>query len=192
MKIGIDVDGVILNFERELRVYGDLYNFLEFKSTDSPKKGVFYVQDRYTWTDEQKLDFAKKYFIKCSKECSFMAGAVDIIKRLKAEGHELVVISARGGMFPEMIDVALERLAEKELVFDKYFWNAESKYQIAVDEKLDFMIDDGFMHVEKLIERKIKTIYFRDVDMPVLKKNKYLYDATNWGEIYKILKINKK
>ena len=31
MKIGIDVDGVIIDYERVLRAYGDLYDFIELK-----------------------------------------------------------------------------------------------------------------------------------------------------------------
>ena len=29
MKIGIDIDGVILDYERVLKTYGDLYDFIE-------------------------------------------------------------------------------------------------------------------------------------------------------------------
>ena len=31
MKIGIDIDGVILDYERVLKTYGDLYDFIELK-----------------------------------------------------------------------------------------------------------------------------------------------------------------
>ena len=31
MKIGIDIDGVILDYQRVLNTYGDLYDFIELK-----------------------------------------------------------------------------------------------------------------------------------------------------------------
>ena len=31
MKIGMDIDGVILDYARVLRTYGDLYDFIELK-----------------------------------------------------------------------------------------------------------------------------------------------------------------
>ena len=31
MKIGIDIDGVILDYERVLKTYGDLYDVIELK-----------------------------------------------------------------------------------------------------------------------------------------------------------------
>ena len=37
MKIGIDIDGVILDYERVLKTYGDLYDFIELK------KDILYI-----------------------------------------------------------------------------------------------------------------------------------------------------
>lgn len=188
MKIGIDVDGVILNFERELKTYGEIFNCFEIDNKKEANKNAHYVNDRYSWTEEQENLFAQKYFIECSKKCPFMAGAINVINKLKNEGHQLIIISARGGKFAEMEDVALERLNAEGLVFDKYYWHIDNKVEIAKKENLDFMIDDYYKHIKELTENKIKSIYFRDVDMPKLEDNKYLYDATNWGEVYRIIK----
>ena len=38
MKIGIDVDGVILDYERVLKTYGDLYDIIELKKNGHGKK----------------------------------------------------------------------------------------------------------------------------------------------------------
>ncbi len=34
MKIGIDIDGVILDYQRVLNTYGDLYDFIELKKLE--------------------------------------------------------------------------------------------------------------------------------------------------------------
>lgn len=192
MKIGVDIDGVILNYERELKTYAELYNFLELKRTVKTNRDEHYIQKRHDWTDDEKKNFVDKYFVQLSKTVPFMPGAVDMIKRLKEDGHQLLILSARGGLVPEMKDVALERLKEVGLVFDNYYWNLHDKAEIAKQENLDFMIDDCSTHVESLTKSGIRTIYFRDVDMPVFEESELLFDATNWGEVYRIICQNNK
>ena len=63
MKIGIDIDGVILNFERALKTYGELYNFLELGKGGVKNRKEHYLKKRYNWTDEERQVFIDKYFI---------------------------------------------------------------------------------------------------------------------------------
>lgn len=187
MKIGVDIDGVVLNFERDLKVHAELFNFIELKRRDETKREEHFVQKRHNWSDEEKAQFVEKYFISLSKITPFMPGAVEVLKMLKNEGHKLVIISARGGIVKEMKDVALERFNEVGLVFDDYFWGQGDKLQTAKDIKLDVMIDDSTEHCKTISAAGVKTIYFRDVDRPILQENEFLFDATNWGEVYKII-----
>ena len=41
MKIGLDIDGVILDYERVLKTYGDLYDFIELKKDGIIKTNSF-------------------------------------------------------------------------------------------------------------------------------------------------------
>ena len=117
-----------------------------------------------------------------------MPGAVDVINMLQADGHELMIISARGGMVEEMKDVALKRFQEVGLEFDKYYWKQHDKLEVAKNENLDFMIDDYGVTCEKLANAGIKTLYFKDVNMKTYEENENLIEVTNWGEIYRIIK----
>lgn len=187
MKIGVDIDGVILNFERELKTYAELYNYLELKNGGVKNRHEHYVRNRYGWTDEERMPFAEKYFVKLSEQTAFMPGAVDVLKMLKANGHELIIISARGGMFPEMKDVAMKRLNESGVEFNEYYWHQEDKLETAKQAGVDFMIDDYAETCKKLSENGIKALYFRDVNMPKLEESKYLLEVNNWGEVYRII-----
>ena len=192
MKIGVDIDGVILNFERELKTYGELYNFLELKKGGvvNPKK--HYLRERYDWTEEERQNFISKYFVKLTKQTAFMPGAVDVLKMLQADGHKLVIISARGGLVPEMIDVALEKFESVGLVFDKCYWAQHNKLETALAEKLDFIIDDYAPTCQVMAENKIHALYFRDVNMLKIENNDYLTEVNNWGEIYRIVRTSSK
>lgn len=188
MKIGIDIDGVILDYERVLKTYGDLYDFIELKKDGIINRNEHYLRNRYDWTDDERMNFVNKYFLKLSKQTPLIPGAKDVIDMLQKEGNELIIISARGGMIEEMKDVAIEKFEEEGIAFNKYYWKQDDKLEVAKKEKIDVMIDDSYEVCKKLSSKGIKTIYFRDKDMKVLEQNENLKEVSNWGEIYRYIK----
>ena len=188
MKIGIDIDGVILDYERVLKTYGDLYDLIELKKDGIINRNEHYLRNRYDWTEEERMNFINKYFLKLSKQTSLIPGAKDVINMLQKEGNELIIISARGGMIEEMKDVAIEKFNEEGISFNKYYWKQEDKLEVAKNEKIDVMIDDSYNVCKKLSSNGIKTIYFRDKEMKVLEQNDNLKEVSNWGEIYRYIK----
>ncbi len=188
MKIGIDVDGVILDYERVLKTYGELYDFIELKKRGVINRNELHVQNRYDWTEQEKMNFVNKYFLKLSKQTSLIPGAKDVVNMLQKEGYELIVISARGGMVEEMKDVAMEKFEEEGIIFNKYYWKQNDKLEVALKENIDIMIDDSYDVCKKLSENGVKTIYFRDKEMKKLEQNEYLKEVSNWGEIYRFIK----
>ena len=188
MKIGIDIDGVILDYERVLKTYGDLYDFIELKKDGIINRNEHYLRNRYDWTDEERMNFVNKYFLKLSKNTPLIPGAKDVIDMLQKEGNEFVIISARGGMIEEMKDVAIEKFDEEGLSFNKYYWKQEDKLEVAQNENIDVMIDDSYDVCKRLSSNGIKTIYFRDKEMKKLEQNENLKEVSNWGEIYRYIK----
>ena len=193
MKIGVDIDGVILDYERVLKTYGDLYDLIELKKDGIVNRNEQKLRNRYNWTDEERINFANKYFLKLSRQTPLIPGAKDVIEILQKEGKEFIIISARGWMIEEMKDVALEKFNEERISFNRYYWKQEDKLEVAKKEKIDVMIDDSYDVCKKLSTNGIKTIYFRDKEMKKLKQNRYLKEVSNWGEIYRYIKeIEKK
>ena len=158
MKIGIDIDGVILDYERVLKTYGDLYDFIELKKDGIVNRNEHYLRNRYDWTEEERMNFVNKYFLELSKNTPLIPGAKTVISMLKKEGNELIIISARGGMIEKMKDVALEKFKEEKISFNKYYWKQDDKLEVAKKEKIDVMIDDSYDVCKKLSSNKIKTI----------------------------------
>lgn len=188
MKIGIDVDGVILDYERVLKTYADLYDFLELNKSGVINRNEHYLRKRYQWSNEERMNFFNKYSLELSKKTPLIPGAEFVIKQLQKENNELIVISARGDLIKGMEDIALEKFKEAGLTFDKCYWKQNDKLNILQDEKIDVMIDDSYDICKKLVENKIKTIYFRDKEMKKIEENEYLKEVSNWGEIYRIIK----
>ena len=135
------------------------------------------------------MNFVNKYFLKLSKQTNLIPGAKDVINMLKNEENELIIISARGGMIEEMKDVAINKFEKEGLSFDKYYWKQEDKLDVAKKEKIDVMIDDSYDVCKKLSSNGIKTIYFREKNMKKLEENENLKEVSNWGEIYRYIKV---
>ena len=185
MKIGIDLDGVVFDSETTFRTYEEIFDITELKGNNLINREEPKFQQRYNWTNEQENQFIEKYFLKVSKENSIMSGFISVYKLLRAQGHEFIVITARGGWIKEMKDEALNILNKNNIVFDKYYWCQEDKLDTCINEKVDFMIDDDWRIIKKLSDNKIKTLYFRDTNLKKLEENEYITEVNNWGDIYR-------
>ena len=185
MKIGVDLDGVVIDSETTFRTYEEIYDTEILKENNLINREEPKFQQRYNWTDEQEKDFINRYFMTVSKESNLMSGFLGVYKRLKEQGHEFVVITARGGFIKEMKDDAERILEENNIKFDKYYWKINDKFEICQKEKIDLMIDDDWRIIEKLSEHKIKTLYFRDTKLKKLQENEYIKEVNNWGDIYR-------
>ena len=192
MKIGIDLDGVVIDSETTFRTYEEIFDIDVLKGNNLINKEEPKFQARYNWTSEQEKEFTEKYFLTISKESNLMSGFIAIYNLLKKQGHEFVVITARGGFIKEMKDDAIRVLEENNIKFDKYYWNVQDKLEICKNEKVDIMIDDDWRIIKKLADNEVKTLYFRDTNLMKLEENEYIKEVNNWGEIYRyIRKINK-
>lgn len=187
MRIGIDLDGVVIDTETTFRVYEEIFDIDILKGNhlidiEEPK-----FQARYNWTKDQQDEFIKKYFLEVSRESPIMAGFMGVHKLLQKQGHEFIVITARGGFVKEMKDDAIRLLEENNIFFDKYFWKTEDKLEVCKKEKIDLMIDDDWRIIKQLSENEVKTLYFRDTNLKKLEENEYITEVNNWGDIYRVI-----
>lgn len=188
MKIGIDIDGVLIDFEERLRCRAEIYDYIERKNIELKENDNYWVQDKYEWSEEEWNFFQKEYLIELTKESRIKAGAKEILDLLQKDGNELVVISARGIEFPEMITLVEEKIKDANIKFDKYYWKALDKLEICKNEKIDIMIDDNPNTCEKLSKNSIRTLYFRSIYGKQLLQNDYLKEIHNWGNVYRYIK----
>lgn len=188
MKIGIDLDGVAIDSETTFRTYEEIFDIDILNGNNLINREEPKFQARYNWTKEQEKEFIEKYFLKISKESNLMSGFMATYELLKQQGHEFVVITARGGFIKEMKDDAIRLLNENNITFDKYYWHIDDKLEICQKENVDIMIDDDWKIIKKLTENKIKTLYFRDTNLMKLEENEYIKEVNNWGDIYRYIR----
>lgn len=188
MKIGIDLDGVVIDSETTFRTYEEIFDIDNLKGNNLINKEEPKFQARYNWTKEQEKEFIEKYFLTVSKESNLMSGFIGVYNLLKKQGHEFIVITARGGFVKEMKDDAIRLLKENNIKFNKYYWNVKDKLEICKNEKIDIMIDDDWKIIKNLADNQLKTLYFRDTNLVKLEENKNIREVNNWGDVYRYIK----
>ncbi len=187
MKIGLDLDGVVLDTEKQFRNEAELYDILKLNRNSTKDQSAQWAQDRYKWADDEKNEFIEKYLIEGTKKSHIMPGAKEVIELLKKDGHELVVITARGHDIPIMKKLAQEMLEKENITFDKYYWETPEKVETAKKENIDLMVEDSLSNCMKLSKENIKSIYLRDSNMkPANDKN--IKECYIWGEVYRYIR----
>lgn len=187
MKIGLDLDGVVLDTEKQFRNEAELYDILKLNRNSTKDQSAQWAQDRYKWADDEKNEFIEKYLIEGTKKSHIMPGAKEVIELLKKDGHELVVITARGHDIPVMKKLAQEMLEKENITFDKYYWETSEKVETAKKENIDLMVEDSLSNCMKLSKENIKSIYLRDSNMkPANDKN--IKECYIWGEVYRYIR----
>ena len=187
MKLGIDLDGVVIDSETTFRTYEEIFDFNKLNGNHLINREEPKFQTRYNWNEEEQKGFIKNYFMTVSKESPLMAGFIGVYNLLKKEDIEFVVITARGDYIDEMKDDAERLLNEYNIKFDKYYWKQKDKLDVCIKEKIDLMIDDDYKIIKKLAENQVKTLYFRDTGLKKLDENEYITEVNNWGDIYRYI-----
>lgn len=188
MKIGIDLDGVVIDSVRLFNTYEEIYDIDVLKGNNLINRNQVDFQEKYDWTDEQKSEFIEKYFLRVAKENKLMPGFKEVYRLLKDEEHRFIVITTRGKTVKKLKDESLRLFRKNNIEFDKYYWSVTDKLEICKKENIDLMIEDNWKHVKRLTDNNVKTLYFRDVNMIKLEENEYIKEVNNWGDIYRYFK----
>lgn len=191
MIIGIDLDGVILDSEMEYRIEAEFYDMNTLKKNSLVNKAELEIFKRYNWNEKEKNNF-KLSIKESAKHSQIMPGAKKVIDLLKAEGHKLILVSARGSEDKEMQDIGMESLKKYDIYLDKYYLGEKDKLAICKNENIDIMIDDNYMNCQKVSAGNVFTLYFADGGMKSMEENEYLKTVYNWGEIYREISKRKK
>jgi len=115
-----------------------------------------------------------------------MPGAKEYMEILKQEGHEFILITARGFDLKQMKPEAQKILQKNNITFDKEYWAVQDKVKICMQEKIDIMIEDSIINIEKLAKAGIKTIYLKDSNMKSLN-HPNIKECYIWGDIYRYI-----
>ena len=104
MKIGIDIDGVLTDIEQWQLDYGSKFFYEKYGLKIKNYKGY---ETKEIFDVDIKLDdeFWNKYFREYSINVEARKFANEVIDKLKEDGHEIYIITARGSFLSHSADV---------------------------------------------------------------------------------------
>ena len=190
MNIGIDIDGVLTNYERQVVDFGSKM-CIEEKWPINIDVSKYLEINKFNWNKEQTMKFWDRYFIKYLTEAPVRAFAPEMIEKLRQEGNKIYLITARTddempqGHYGEMQYLTKEWLKKQNIKYDEIIFKRE-KLQPCIENKIDIMIEDSPENIENL-SKQIKVIKF-DCQYNNDINNENITTAYSWYHIYNIIK----
>lgn len=190
MNIGIDIDGVLTDFERYVIDYGTKM-CVEENWTLNMDVSQYLDINVFDWDNNQAEIFRDKYFVKYLTESPVRIFAPEIIIKLKEEGNKIYLITARDDdempdeHYGKIQSITREWLKKQSIIYDELIFKKE-KLQPCIENNIDVMIEDSPENIERL-SKKIKVIKF-DCRYNNDIENKNITTAYSWYHIYRIIK----
>ena len=145
MRIGIDIDGVLTDIEQWQLDYGSKFYFEKYGKEIQNNEGY---ETTEIFKVDSKLDdeFWTEYFKDYSINVDVRKLASEVIKKLKQDGNEIYIITARGSflshsanvmLFEENKNIVLEWLRKNEIEYDKIIFSPEDKLSICLENNIN-------------------------------------------------------
>ena len=193
MNIGVDIDGVLTDFERYVIDYGIKIS-VEKNWPINIDVSQYLDINVFDWDNNQAEIFRDKCFVKYLIETPVRLFAPEIIRKLKEEGNKIYLITARDDdempeeHYGEIQSITKEWLKKHNIIYDEIIFKKE-KLQPCIENNIDIMIEDSPENIEKL-SKQIKVIKFdcrynKDIE------NEKVTTAYSWYHIYGLIKEKK-
>ncbi len=158
MNIGIDVDGVLTDYEWYMDYFtAQMERGIEIRTGESN------MLKRYCWTEEQEKKFHRKHFMWYVRKMPIRENVAATIRALREEGHRIYIITARayadrktwfGGLMRTCLKrwLAINSVEYDKLVFVDWKNSAEEKAEWAKKLSVDVFLEDTVENIDKLKE----------------------------------------
>ena len=195
MRIGIDIDNVISNFDDTLlKEY--LKHDKELRNTGIINENSEYLRKgMFDWTEKEEKSFYNANIEEFAKKLKPLEDVSYYIKKLKEDGHKIYIITGRdNGEYTNPYKLTEEWLNRYDIIYDKLlFTNAYDKHaktEVCVENNIDLMIEDSTRISLDLINNGIKVF---TMNTRYNQKEQSLDRVSKWKEIYeRISKLTKK
>ncbi len=188
MKIGIDIDNVISNFNDVL-----LKEFLshdkELRNTGIIDEKNYITRGMFDWSKEELNDFYSKNIERIANNLSVIDKAPEYIKKLRDNGYEIYIVSGRdNGEYSDPYKMTIDWLEKYNIEYDNLIltnaYNLEEKANICLDNNISILIDDSERICLATDKSGIKTLL---MDTPYNRNENSLTRVHNWQEIYEFI-----
>ena len=193
MKIGIDIDNVISNFNDTL-LNEYLLHDKKIRNSGVINKNADYIRKgMFDWNEDEETNFYKNNIERIAKKLGVIEGAKEYIDKLHDDGHVICIITGRNnGEYTEPYNMTKKWLDENNIYCDNLIltdaYDKRAKTKECLEHNIDIMIDDSVRICNDCIENGITTIL---MDTPY---NKYsnIQRVKSWEEFYRYVSNYKK
>ncbi len=158
MKIGIDFDNTIVNTFETSKKYLD--KFLPDNN----------LKSYHDLPKEQEWYFVEHYFNDITKDLTLYDNVLNAIDFFKKNDIKVVLITARGGHYPEIIEETKKFIEKNNIPFDEIIFSVYPKGKEAKEHELDYVIDDSIDVVNDVRNHGVKALLYGD-------------EVKNWQEV---------
>ena len=191
MKIGIDIDNVLSNFNEIL-----LNDYLEHDKTLN-NNGIIhkgeYIRKMFDWDTSYEQNYYRNNIERLASLLTPIKNSSRYINKLKEDGNEIYIISGRdNGEYSNPCDMTINWLKKYNIPYDKLIltnaYKHQEKAEVCKELGIDIMIDDSINVCKKCSDNNIECILF---ETPYNKEEKRFNRINSWEEIYNYVR-NKK
>lgn len=189
MRIGIDIDGVLTDIEQwQLDVGGKFFS--NFNKSVLNKDG-YEITKIFNVSDELDSQFWNEYLYDYVTKEPSRKYASEVIKKLKDDGNEIYIVTARyltdrnNEDGEKMRKIVVNWLAEQKIDYDEIIFSPEDKKENCKKYNIDIMIEDKVDNINK-ISSIIPVICFH-AGYNNECKGKNIYRVYNWYDIYNLI-----
>ena len=183
MKIGLDIDGVILDFERTMRCYAEVYDLLILKKNGVQKSYEFDYLKRYDWTLEERKNFINDYLVYATlNKTSLMPLVKEMLEFFEAEGYDYCFISARGLIKEETKLAVIEVFKRYGIPTDKIYFAVRDKVSMCRKLGIDLMVEDKKTNVDMI--SKIIPVFVFDAPYNQTCSGTNVIRVYSWYQVY--------
>lgn len=194
MRIGIDIDGVLTDIEQFVIDYIPKYcveNDIEYKIGNSS----YDYCKTFNISEEVDTDFWNEYLEYYAKNEKARPFTGEVIEKLKRDGHEIYIITARWNTNRDdekgnrMREIVKDWLCEYKIPYDKLIFSKaeqERKSDEIIENQIDLMIEDSPNNINEL-SRIIPVICYHAEYNKECKGDK-ITRCYSWYDIYRTIK----
>lgn len=190
MRIGIDIDNVISNFNDELlKEYTEHDKEIGGGGIINPDAD-YILRGMFSWTQEDVDKFYKENIERIATNLKPIDNSKETIDKLKSEGNEIYIITGRAnGEYKEPNKLTTDWLKKYDVYYDKLIftdaYDSNGKAVECIKNDVDIMIDDSVRILECVIDAGKKALL---MDTPYNRKETRATRVISWNDAYEKIK----
>ncbi len=188
MIIGVDIDDTLSHFvepniQTALKYINE--NNLNCKMINNK---AYYFAEMFDWSREDCNKFWTQESDNMIATAPVRENASDVIKRMRNNGHKVIIITARSKEFhTNPYQISVDWLKKNDIPYDELLIGYKNKANICLEKKVDLFIDDSPQVLREIKEKGIDTLLMKNFH------NDFVTDlrlVSNWSDIEDYIKNN--